>query len=128
MKYCAYCGKQLLDEAVICMNCGCRVASQSNVISSTAYANSPQQQTCVVAEDAESQLAVWAKICGIVSFFVGWFILGITAIVLAQISKDESGGTMCPSAKDGFGCGIISTILSLLLFVILIAVITAIAI
>lgn len=25
MKYCAKCGKQLMDEAVICPNCGCAV-------------------------------------------------------------------------------------------------------
>lgn len=25
MKYCAYCGNQMLDEAVICVNCGCPV-------------------------------------------------------------------------------------------------------
>ena len=27
MKYCAHCGKQLLDQAVVCPNCGCRVDS-----------------------------------------------------------------------------------------------------
>ena len=25
MKYCTHCGKELLDEAVICVNCGCMV-------------------------------------------------------------------------------------------------------
>ena len=27
MKYCTHCGKELLDEAVICPGCGCRVES-----------------------------------------------------------------------------------------------------
>ena len=27
MKYCSHCGKDLLDEAVICPSCGCRVDS-----------------------------------------------------------------------------------------------------
>ena len=26
MKYCSKCGKELLDEAVICMGCGCQVS------------------------------------------------------------------------------------------------------
>lgn len=25
MKYCSHCGKELLDEAVVCPNCGCEV-------------------------------------------------------------------------------------------------------
>ena len=27
MKYCSHCGNELLDEAVICPSCGCKVAS-----------------------------------------------------------------------------------------------------
>ena len=30
MKYCSKCGKELMDEAVICPSCGCSVASLSN--------------------------------------------------------------------------------------------------
>ena len=29
MKYCMHCGKELLDEAVICVGCGCSVEGQS---------------------------------------------------------------------------------------------------
>lgn len=28
MKYCVHCGKELLDDAVVCPNCGCPVPSQ----------------------------------------------------------------------------------------------------
>lgn len=28
MKYCTHCGAEVLDEAEICVNCGCRVESQ----------------------------------------------------------------------------------------------------
>lgn len=28
MKYCTHCGSEVLDEAEICVNCGCRVESQ----------------------------------------------------------------------------------------------------
>lgn len=30
MKYCTHCGKELLDEAVICMDCGCEVSGRNN--------------------------------------------------------------------------------------------------
>jgi len=30
MKFCSHCGKELLDEAEICMGCGCRVAPPKN--------------------------------------------------------------------------------------------------
>ena len=29
MKYCTHCGKELLDEAVICVGCGCAVGGQN---------------------------------------------------------------------------------------------------
>ncbi len=30
MKYCQKCGKEMLEEAVVCTNCGCSVAEQLN--------------------------------------------------------------------------------------------------
>lgn len=32
MKYCSHCGKELMDEAVICPNCGYAVDGSSNVM------------------------------------------------------------------------------------------------
>lgn len=120
MKYCTYCGKQIADEAVICLNCGCKTVNEKNSTFKTeATVNN------IVMQETESSLATWAKICGIVSFFIGWFALGITAIVLACMSKEETGGEMSPSAKVGFVCGIISTVLTFILFVALVAIITA---
>lgn len=31
MKYCSHCGAQINDEAVICMNCGCRTGAVRNI-------------------------------------------------------------------------------------------------
>ena len=120
MKFCTHCGKEIADEAVICLNCGCMTQNGNTY--------PPLQTTAqIIVEETESQLANWAKICGIVSFFVGWFILGITAIVLACMSKDDTNGVMCSSAKTGYVCGIISTALSLLLFIVIWSVLMAIA-
>ena len=116
MSFCTYCGKQVADEAVICLNCGCQVkrfAQAPNVIQQPPVKH-------VFIEEKESSLAIWSKVCGAVSFFFGWFALGITAIVLAVCSKSDSDGEMSPSAKVGFVCGIVSTALSFVLIVLLI--------
>lgn len=121
MRFCTYCGKEIADEAVICLNCGCKTQS-------TKFDTLQKETTApnhILVEDTEPQLATWSKICGIVSFFIGWFALGITAIVLANMSKDETRGNMCQSAKVGYICGMVSTILSFVLFVIIAAIITA---
>ena len=119
MKFCTHCGKEIADEAVICLNCGCKTQNGS--------AFTPSRETPIIVEETESQMATWAKICGIVSFFIGWFALGITAIVLAHASKDDTNGVMCSSAKTGYICGIISTVLSFVLFVIIVSVLTTLA-
>ena len=119
MKFCVHCGKEIADEAIICLNCGCKAQTFMNIPCSQ-----PQQ---ILIEESESQFAIASKICGIVSFFVGWFVLGITAIVLAYISKDDTNGIMCQSAKIGLACGIISTVLSLLLLAIFVAAMVSIA-
>lgn len=121
MKFCTFCGKEIADEAVLCLGCGCKTQKISSNVSSQATI--PTQQ--IIIEETEPQLATWAKICGIVSFFIGWFALGITAIVLACMSKDETNGVMCSSAKVGYICGIISTALTFVLFVLIVAVITS---
>ena len=36
MKYCSHCGAQLLDEAVICTNCGCAVSGAKGQYSSSS--------------------------------------------------------------------------------------------
>lgn len=124
MKFCSHCGKEVADEAVICLNCGCKTQNTNVFASSQATT----QQNQIYVEETEPQLATWSKICGIVSFFIGWFALGITAIVLANMSKDDTNGVMCPSAKTGLVCGIVSTALSFVLFVFLIIFITLLAI
>ena len=121
MKYCSHCGSQVADEAVLCLHCGCSIASSSSIQITQSTSN-------VQYTDEESSLAIWAKICGIVSFFFGWFALGITAIVLACVSKDDTGGVMCSSAKVGYVSGIISTILSALVLFVVIPILVVMAI
>ena len=36
MRYCAYCGAELQDDAAICMKCGCKVENRNNVSGNTS--------------------------------------------------------------------------------------------
>lgn len=105
MRYCAHCGKEIHDQAVICINCGCRTEAYTYKADSTEKAN------------AEPTTATWSKICGIVSFFFGWIVLGIAAIILAHVSKKDTDNVMCPSAKVGYICGIISTVIDVVVII-----------
>lgn len=120
MKFCTFCGKEIADEAVLCLGCGCKTQITNAKVSPKATIFTQQ----IVIEEAEPQLATWAMICGIVSFFIGWFALGLIAIILARMSKNDTNGVMCSSAKVGYVCGIISTVLTLVLFVFIVAAIT----
>ncbi len=104
MKYCTHCGKELLSETAFCLNCGC--ATQKS--SSFAFRQATNLET-------ESKLATWSKILGITSFFVGWFVFGMLAVILAYFSKNETNGKLCTSANVGLVCGLVSTILSLMI-------------
>lgn len=65
MKYCSKCGKEIMDEAVLCMNCGCPVDG------------SPLAQSGAKGEEKESNgIAIGAIICAFLVPIVG-LILGI---------------------------------------------------
>ncbi len=114
MRFCSYCGKEIADEAFLCLNCGCKTSNRS-------YSTLPSQpEPKIVVNDPESSLATWSKICGIVSFFIGWFALGITAVIMACMSKEDTGGKMNSSAQTGFVCGLVSTILWIVFSIVLI--------
>ena len=68
-------------------------------------------------------MATAAMICGIASFFIGWLVLGIVAIVLACLSKNDTGGKMNTAAKAGYVCGWISTALSIVVIFLIVALI-----
>lgn len=91
MKYCAKCGKEIMDEAVICPNCGCAPDA----------AKPAQKQEVAVPKKAKT-----ASVFGILSILL-LAPFGIPAIILANQSKAETNGVMCKQAKTGFVCGII---------------------
>ena len=89
MKFCSKCGKEIMDEAVVCPNCGCAVKKESTPV-----------------KVAVPKSAKTAQIFGILSILL-LAPFGIPAIILANKSKQETGGIMCKQAKTGLICGII---------------------
>ena len=90
MKFCEKCGKEIMDEAVLCPGCGCAVKNEVEVPKAVEV---PKQ-------------AKTASLLGILSILL-LAPLGIPAIILANKSKEKTGGAMCKQAKTGFICGII---------------------
>ena len=41
MKYCTHCGKQMLDDAVICTNCGCPINDAKGIGTANSTADVP---------------------------------------------------------------------------------------
>ena len=90
MKFCETCGKEIMDEAVICPGCGCSVNDRSETV-----------KVMEVPKQAKT-----AKLLGILSILL-LASLGIPAIILAIKSEEKTGGILCKQAKTGLVCGII---------------------
>ena len=77
--YCAKCGAEIMDEAVVCPKCGCAtknasVASQGNATNVTSYstASSPEQDI-----SSAKTLGIIAIIAGLFIPLAGWICGGI---------------------------------------------------
>lgn len=90
MKYCTHCGKELFDEAVICVGCGCAVSKQ------------PDQSTYKASADAAGILntlsqrlntngIIWLVI-GILQIlgglFINWFLLIVGVLNIISSIQD----------------------------------------
>jgi uncharacterized membrane protein YvbJ len=93
MKYCTSCGKEIMDEAVICPHCGCatgKVALDAKNEEVTEYANK-----------------AWTF--ALIGLF--FFVFSIPALVYASKSKSKNGDTYTKKAKEAFITAIIELIL-----------------
>ena len=90
MKYCTHCGKELLDEAVICVGCGCAVSGQNtqtvnNVsVDGTALLNTLSQRL-------NTNGIIWLVI-GILQIlggiFINWFLLIVGVLNIISSVQD----------------------------------------
>ena len=104
--YCAKCGKQLLDEAVICPGCGCMV---KNV---TLGNPAPTNQKKV-------QISLILGIIGIVSawlYALGGHILSIIGIVFGVKEYKETGNMIgLVLSIIGEVCSVISSLIGIIM-------------
>lgn len=90
MKYCSKCGKEIMDEAVICPGCGC---AQENNVQNNVQGNSvPQIKEAL----SDIQKEAWSN--------SGWSLLGffipIVGLILYLVWKETS-----PSKAKAVGYG-----------------------
>ena len=97
MKFCSKCGKEIHDDAVVCVNCGCSVANG-----------------LVEADDAPNT-----------GFAVLGFFVPIVGLVLYLINKDKSPKKAKSAGKGALAGVITSVVLSVLYGIILGAIIGA---
>ena len=90
MKYCTHCGKELLDEAVICVGCGCAVAGQQGEL---AYNATVDRATLLntLAQRVNTNGIIWLVI-GILQIIGGllinWFLLIVGVLNIISSVQD----------------------------------------
>ncbi len=90
MKYCTHCGKELLDEAVICVECGCAVGGQK---SQTVNNKSVDETTILntLSQRLNTNGIIWLVI-GILQIlggiFINWFLLIVGVLNIISSIQD----------------------------------------
>ena len=88
--FCRYCGKELLDEAVICVGCGCAVAGQNN---QTIINKSVDETTMLntLSQRLNTNGIIWLVI-GILQIlgglFLNWFLLIVGVLNIISSIQD----------------------------------------
>lgn len=90
MKYCTHCGKELLDEAVICTNCGCK-ASYQNTQSSNSVFTDTTALLNTLSQRLNTNAIIWLVI-GILQIlggiFIDWFLLIVGVLNIISSVQD----------------------------------------
>lgn len=83
MKYCTHCGKQLLDEAIICLSCGCSPPQDT--------IKNAQKLLNILSQRLHTNGIIWAAIgtLQILSgLFINWFIVVVGVLNIIAASND----------------------------------------
>jgi uncharacterized membrane protein YvbJ len=104
MKYCSHCGHELVDDAVVCTNCGCAVYNQQNIRPN----NRPIEQGNQPID-----------IMSIIGFVLA-FIVAIAGLVVSIIAYNRVKFTDDYTSKSFAKAGIIISIVEIAIAVILV--------
>lgn len=89
MKYCSKCGKELMDEAVICVGCGCAVTGQGQ----SAYSATVDRNVLLntLSQRLNTNGIIWLVI-GILQIlgglFINWFLLIVGVLNIISSVQD----------------------------------------
>lgn len=103
MKYCTHCGKELLDEAVICMGCGCAVDVRQKGLEYRSGANVSILLNSL-SQRINTNGIIWL-IIGILQtiagLFVNWFLLIVGVLnIISSVNDMNYSKTMIKDPKD----------------------------
>lgn len=108
MKFCTKCGKEIMDEAVICIHCGCSVTKEPAVMP-TANQPAKQKHTSMI-------LGIIGIVCAWL-FALAGHIVSIIGIVLGVKEYKETGKmTGLVLSIIGEVCSIFSSIIGAVTF------------
>lgn len=90
MKYCTHCGKELLDEAVICVGCGCTVGEQNTqTVNNMSFDGATLLNT--LSQRLNTNGIIWLVI-GILQIlggiFINWFLLIVGVLNVISSVRD----------------------------------------
>lgn len=90
MKYCTHCGKELLDEAVICVGCGCAVGGQNTQTFNNQSVNGTELLN-TLSQRLNTNGIIWLVI-GILQIlggiFINWFLLIVGVLNIVSSIQD----------------------------------------
>ena len=90
MKYCIHCGKELLDEAVVCVGCGCAVGGQ-NVPNENNQTVDGTRLLNTLSQRLNTNGIIWLVI-GILQIlggiFINWFLLIVGVLNIISSIQD----------------------------------------
>ena len=103
MKYCTHCGKELFDEAVICVGCGCAVSDQS-VLAARNMSGAGTALLNTLSQRVNTNGIIWLVI-GILQIlgglFISWFLLIVGAMnIISSIQDMQYSKTLLDDPTD----------------------------
>ena len=92
MKYCTHCGKELLDEAVICVGCGCPVGERSAQGQNSANTDTSALLN-TLSQRVNTNGIIWLVIAILQilgGIFINWFLLIVGVLNIISSVQDMS--------------------------------------
>jgi len=97
MKYCTHCGKELFDEAVICVGCGCAVGDKSGIGAGHLFGGGTVLLN-TLSQRVNTNGIIWLVI-GVLQIlgglFINWFLLIVgTLNILSSVQDMQYSKTL----------------------------------